>query len=186
MKARVVTSRYVGFCGVAVGIFLGIGVSVAAGQDKPAASIASAGSQKPQPAVASVITNDTISAQVFPRTGNTPPAPAAHSDGASQKEARSSETDAAVKAGEIASLQKELKAKQKRVELLMHLFVTDERRFVQFPTDPIDDPAAKARIRAEQEELRAESAACARLQRRIDALNSTTSTTTSSSSLTQP
>lgn len=52
----------------------------------------------------------------------------------------------------------------------MHLFVTDERKFVQFPGDAQNDPDVEARIRAEQEELRAESAACAQLQARLDAL----------------
>jgi len=79
--------------------------------------------------------------------------------------------DLARKSAEIVVLQKQIKEKQKHIELLMHLFVTDERRFVQTPTDAEPDPTAQARIRQEQEELRAESAACARLQARLVALN---------------
>ena len=74
------------------------------------------------------------------------------------------------KATEIAMLQKQVKEKQQRVELLMHLFVTDERAFVQFPTEAGRDPAALARIRSEQDELRREAAACAQLHARLTAL----------------
>jgi hypothetical protein len=57
----------------------------------------------------------------------------------------------------------------------MHLFVADERQVLKSPTDPIEDPAAKARVRADQEELRAQSAACARLKARLDALTAASS-----------
>ena len=79
--------------------------------------------------------------------------------------------DLARKSAEIVVLQKLIKEKQRHIELLMHLFVTDERRFVQTPTDAEADPAAQARIRQEQEELRVETAVCARLQARLVALS---------------
>jgi hypothetical protein len=83
--------------------------------------------------------------------------------------------DLARKSAEIVVLQKQIKEKQKHIELLMRLFVTDEQRFAQTPADAEPDPAAQVRVRQEQEELRAESAACARLQARLLALSAATS-----------
>ena len=102
-------------------------------------------------------------------------APVDKSGKTAQKEATIPDEDAARKVSEITALQKELKAKQERVELLMHLFVADERQVLKSPTDPIEDPAAKARVRADQEELRAQSAAGARLKARLDALTAASS-----------
>jgi len=83
--------------------------------------------------------------------------------------------DLARKSAEIVVLQKQIKEKQKHIELLMRLFVTDEQRFAQTPADAEPDPAAQTRVRQEQEELRVESAACARLQARLLALTAATS-----------
>ena len=118
-----------------------------------------------------VITNDNIGRpRVTP--AQHPPAPLEPQPASLvQKTPNPSSQEVANNAVEIAALQKQIRDKRKRIELLMHLFVTDERHFVQFPTDAPADPAMEARIHVEQEELRAETAACARLQARLDALS---------------
>lgn len=140
----------------------------------PSATSTSSG-QKPQTRQITVITNENIGLSLVshaakPASPASPPAtPAVEKAPAPPPE------DPAKKAAEIAALRKQIKDKQKRIELLMHLFVTDERKFVQSPTDTQTDPDIEARVRAEQEELRAESAACALLQARLDALLGTNS-----------
>jgi hypothetical protein len=119
-----------------------------------------------------VAANEAVTAQtVVPRSSRpaaTPaPQPAAQVQNVSNPAAAE---DLARKSAEIVFLQRQIKEKQKRIELLMHLFVTDERQFVLSPTDVSADPTAQARLRQEQEELRSESAACARLQARLAAL----------------
>jgi len=152
-------------------------LSLAMPQDKPAltptsasaAKIATA-SQKARPTQATSVPNDAGKKQTMATAAGGAALPAVESRRAAQEEATSQEEDSARKALEIAGLQQELQAKQERVELLMHLFVADEPQFVRSPTDPIEDPRVKERIRAEQEELRAQSAACARLKARLDVL----------------
>jgi hypothetical protein len=71
---------------------------------------------------------------------------------------------------EIASLQQEIKNKQKRLELLMHMFVADERPFLIDPGSiPVDQDTVTKR-RFEQEELHKASAAIAALQAKLDQL----------------
>lgn len=130
-------------------------------------------SQKQLPRQATVITNETINLPRPPRPPRPTAPPAPQPAPLVQTAPPAPAEDAAAKAAEIASLQKQIKDKQKRIELLMHLFATDERRFLQAPTDAQDDAAAQARVHSEQEELRAETAACARLQARLDALTTT-------------
>jgi len=104
----------------------------------------------------------------FSRPAPTPaPQPAARLQNVSNPSAAE---DLARKSAEVVFLQKQIKEKQSRIELLMHLFVTDERQFVQSQADVSTDPAVQARLRQEQEELRSESTACARLQARLAAL----------------
>lgn len=130
----------------------------------------SSGTVPQKPRQATVITNDNIKlpVQPAPRPASSPaPQPASLVVTTPPPAA-----DAAAKTSEIVALQKQIKEKQKRIELLMHLFATDERLFLQSPTDSQGDPTTQNRIRLEQEEIRAESAACARLQTRLDALTS--------------
>jgi hypothetical protein len=154
-------------CGVWA-IFCLVGLSVTNAQDKsPAAT-------KSQPQQATVITNENMLS--LPRAPRIVVSPSPQlTEGNQKASAASAPThDPSLKAAEITSLQKELKDKQKHIELLMRLFVADERRWVQFPTDEVSDPAAKARIRFEQDELLAESAACARIQAKLNALTAGT------------
>ncbi len=73
---------------------------------------------------------------------------------------------------EIASLQQEIKNKQKRLELLMHMFVADERPFLIDPSSTTADQDTAARRRFEQDELHKNSAEIAILRSRLDQLMS--------------
>ena len=79
-------------------------------------------------------------------------------------------TDPAQRKAEIASLEQRIKDKQRRVELLMRLFVTDEKSFVKDPLNPDEDAATQERRRYEQDELHRETAEVARLQARLNRL----------------
>lgn len=122
------------------------------------------------------VTNETPtqrSVTRFSRPTATPaPQPAAQLQNVSSPSAAE---DLARKSAEIVFLQKQIKEKQRHIELLMQLFVADERQFMLSLTDAPPDPTVQARVRQEQEELRAESAICARLQARLAALTVTTS-----------
>lgn len=131
-------------------------------------------SQKPSPQQLTVITNESINLSAVPHSSRAT-TPSTQPVSLMEKTPPVPVEDGAKKASEIVALRKEIKDKQKHIELLMHLFATDERRFLQSPSDPNADPAAQARIHSEQEELRAESAACGRLQARLDALASSPS-----------
>lgn len=153
---------------IAAGVFVLLSFSVAQAQDTSQPTGTS--SQKPATRQVTVVTNDNIKLQAVqpgPRTA-APAAPQPVSLIVKMPIVPSE--DAAAKTSEIIALQKQIKEKQKRVELLIRLFASDERRFLQSSTDVQEDPAVQTRIRAEQEELRVESTACARLQARLDAL----------------
>ena len=75
--------------------------------------------------------------------------------------------DTANKAAEIASLEQGICDKQKRIALLMRLFVQDERAFVNDPINSNADAASTMRRRDEQEELHGETAELARLKARL-------------------
>lgn len=130
----------------------------------------SAAASTPAAQQRTVITNDDIAlpSGSHPQRSAAPPEPQPASR--AQKAAQPPAEGSANNTAEIAALQKQIRDKQKRIELLMHLFVADERQFVQSPTDAQPDSTAQARVHFEQEELRAETAACARLQTRLDAL----------------
>jgi len=124
------------------------------------------------------ITSETVAQPVVTRSSRPAPSPAPQP--AAQLQNVSNPTaveDLARKSAEVVFLQKQIKEKQSRIELLMHLFVTDERQFVQSQPDVSTDPAVQARLRQEQEELRSESTACARLQARLAALIALTALT---------
>lgn len=132
-------------------------------------STSNSSGQKPATRQITVITNENIGLALVSHAAK-PASPTTPQPAPAEETPVSPPQDPAKKAAEIAALRKQIKDKQKRIELLMHLFATDERKFVQSPTDAQLDPDVEARVRAEQEELRAESAACAVLQARLDAL----------------
>jgi uncharacterized protein YeeX (DUF496 family) len=78
--------------------------------------------------------------------------------------------DAAKKSEEIAAIEKQIEEKQKRIALLMRLFVNDEPAFVIDPTNKDVDAAARERRKYEQDELLFESAEIARLRAKAETL----------------
>jgi len=117
------------------------------------------------------VTNETLAQPVVTRSSRSAPTPAPQPAAQLQNVSNpSAAEDLARKSAEVVFLQKQIKEKQSQIELLMHLFASDERRFVPSQADVSTDPTAQARLRQEQEELRSESTACARLQARLAAL----------------
>jgi hypothetical protein len=72
--------------------------------------------------------------------------------------------ETACKAAEIASVEQQIKDKQKRIVLLLRLFVEDERGFVNDPSNVNVDSTVAERRRYEQDELHWETAELARLK----------------------
>ncbi|HUN60515.1 MAG TPA: hypothetical protein VMU53_00915 [Candidatus Sulfotelmatobacter sp.] len=75
--------------------------------------------------------------------------------------------EAGRKAEEIATLEQQIKDKQKRVALLMRLFVDDEKAFLLDPASANADPVVADRRRYEQDELRWETAELGKLKTRL-------------------
>ena len=71
---------------------------------------------------------------------------------------------------EIASLEKQIQEKQKRITLLMKLFVDDEKEFLKNSGAAEMNPVAQERRRYEQDELRWETAELAKMRGRLEAL----------------
>lgn len=78
--------------------------------------------------------------------------------------------DAAKKSEEIAAIEKQIAEKQKRIGLLMRLFVNDEPAFLIDPTNKDVDAAVRERRKYEQDELLFESAEIARLRAKAETL----------------
>jgi len=95
---------------------------------------------------------------------------AAEPANAAAKESASTADDPAQRKAEIAALEKQIAEKRKRVELLMRLFVTDEKAFLKDPLSPEEDAATQERRKYEQQELLWEGSEVARLQARLEAL----------------
>jgi len=112
-----------------------------------------------------VITNDTIGLLAVRRTPRVMPAPAM--EALAPKDDGAATNAEARKAAEIASLEKQIRDKQKRIALLMKLFVNDEKEFLKYQGAAEADPAAQERRRYEQDELRWETAELAKLQARL-------------------
>jgi hypothetical protein len=147
-----------------------LAVIVAAGpqvkcQEVPTSSVQTVNGstvRKPTRKPDQVITNDPI-ALLAPRTSAT----AAASDANAKEDGASGATESARKAAEIASTEQQIKDKQKRIVLLMRLFVDDERAFVNDPSNTQIDSAVAERRRYEQDELHWETAELARLKARL-------------------
>lgn len=71
---------------------------------------------------------------------------------------------------ELAALRLELKDKQRKLELLMKMFVTDEQAFIRDPSGQRGEDEAKMKLRYEQEELRQQTAEIGRLRAQMEAL----------------
>jgi hypothetical protein len=72
------------------------------------------------------------------------------------------------KAADIASLEQRAKDQQKRIALLMKLFVSDEKEFLKNAGGAEADPAVQERRRYEQDELRWETAELAKLTAKLE------------------
>jgi len=106
-----------------------------------------------------IVTNDPI-ALLAVRS----PAAGATRNAGSQDSGSPGVNETARKAAEIASVEQQIKDRQKRIVFLMRLFVEDERGFVNDPANTSVDPAAVERRRYEQDELHWETAELARLK----------------------
>ena len=102
--------------------------------------------------------------------GDRPASPAPQPQPAAPNDAAAHPSDPAQRQAEIAALEKEIRDRKHKVELLMRLFVTDEKAFLLNPTNPNEDAATREQRRYEQDELHYETAEVARLQARLDAL----------------
>ncbi len=132
------------------------------GAQNPRASVVSKPTRKPD----QVITNDSIALLAVPRVPAVIAPPAVEDAGGVTKERSPGVDGGARKATEIASVEQQIKEKQKRVALLMRLFVGDERAFLIDPGNMKVDAAIAERRRYEQDELRWETAELARLTER--------------------
>jgi hypothetical protein len=86
------------------------------------------------------------------------------------QDANASATNTEKQAAEIASLQKQIQDKIKRITFLMRLFVSDERPFLNDPSNPQVDPDSQERRKYSQDELLYETAELARLKARLNQL----------------
>jgi hypothetical protein len=91
-------------------------------------------------------------------------------DAGGGKESTATAEDADRKAAQIASLERQIQDKQKRILLLMRLFVTDEQRFLRDPGENQVDGEIKERRQSEQVELHAETAGLAQLKAKLNEL----------------
>lgn len=71
---------------------------------------------------------------------------------------------------ELAALRQELKDRQRKLELLMKMFVIDEQTFIRNPSGQSDEDDAQMKRRFEQEELRQEAAKIGQLHDRLESL----------------
>jgi len=130
------------------------------------------GPKKPVRKPDQVLTDDSVALLAVKRApAATEPATA----GAPASETSGKPEDAAAegpekKAAELASLEKQIQEKTKRIALLMRLFVNDERPFLNDPGNPEGDEAAQERRKYEQDELLWETAELAKLKARLNAL----------------
>ena len=112
------------------------------------------------------LTNDSVALLAVRR----PPTTGASTTqtGASASEAYVPMDATARKAAEISSLETQIKDKQKRIVLLMRLFVDDERPFLNDPSNTKVDETVQERRKYEQDELLWETAELAKLKARLN------------------
>jgi hypothetical protein len=147
----------------ALGVFAG---TRARGQEIPASSQNpnTPAVQRPVRKPDQVITTDSI-ARLALRDASDTVVPASGAAGV-KKEQTATENDATKKSAEIAVLDQQIQDKQKRIALLLRLFVNDERAFLMDPANAKADGAVAERCRYEQDELRWETAELAKLKAR--------------------
>lgn len=138
--------------------------------DQTAKTESSAGPKKPVRKPDQVLTNDSVALLAVRRapaaaekTGTTQPA-------GTNLDASGTSDTAEKKAEELASLEKQIQDKQKRIVLLMRLFVNDEEPFLRDPANPKGDAGSQDQRKYEQEELLYETSQLAKLKARLNAL----------------
>src|SRR5271169_4993486 len=169
LRPRVFLAIFAGIMGVS-------GAALAQNHEKPAEAAKNQTASEPAKPVHKsewVTTNDSIVRLGIPRDPGV--AEAAAKDGAKNailaaKEASATAGDAANRKAEIAALDKQIQDRQKRVALLMRLFVNDERPFLNNPGAGQAGTVERERRNYEQDELLYDSAEIARLRTRLEQL----------------
>jgi len=75
----------------------------------------------------------------------------------------------------MLALEHQIKEKQRRIELLMRMFVLDEQAFLMDPSGQSEDEEVRAKRKFEQEELLQQGKDIARLRTRLDLLTAASS-----------
>ncbi|MGB2633752.1 MAG: hypothetical protein WAM58_07435 [Candidatus Acidiferrum sp.] len=73
---------------------------------------------------------------------------------------------------EILALERQVKDKQRQIELLMRIFVCDEQAFLKDPSGQLEDDEARAKRKFEQEELLEKAKEIAQLRTRLNLISS--------------
>jgi hypothetical protein len=160
------------FFPIVAGMLMVCEISWAQSPEKPAEPTKTkklSGPQKPTRSPDQVVTDDSISLLSVRRAPRVAEAPAgeAATDGNA-----GTAVESTMKAAEIATVEKQIQEKQKRIVLLMRLFVKDERPFLNDPDGTTGDSAARERRKYEQDELLWETAELARLRGKLEQLTS--------------
>ena len=87
--------------------------------------------------------------------------------GPAGKESAGVPQDPEKRKAEIASLEQQIKEKQKKIELLMRMFVVDEEAFLKDPSGQSEEQEARAKRKYEQDELLREGKEIAQLRTRL-------------------
>jgi hypothetical protein len=117
-----------------------------------------------------VTTSDPVALLAVPRKAKSAAGGEAVSGATGAAETTVATDDAAKKQAAIADLKREIQDKQKRIALLMRLFVRDERPFLNSPDGPATDAQAQDRRKYEQNELLYETAQLGRLKAMLSEL----------------
>jgi hypothetical protein len=128
------------------------------------------GAKKPVRKPDQVLTNDPVALLAVRKAPPYIPPASAQPVATATDEAGAVPEDPEKRAAEIALLEKQIQDKQKRIVLLMRLFVNDERPFLDDPGNPKGDEASQDRRKYEQDELLWETAELAKLKARLKEL----------------
>jgi hypothetical protein len=126
------------------------------------------GPKKPTRKADQVLTNDSVVLLGVKKTPTATEKPTGQTTSAGTADAGATAEDKEKKAAEIASLEKQIQDKTKKIVLLMRLFVDDERPFLNDPANHKVDATAQDRRKYEQDELLYETAELAKLKARLN------------------
>ena len=170
--ARRVLLATLSFCLFAASVALCPEVRAQNQNASPDSGAAQSGPKKPVRKPDQVKTNDPVAQLAVKRApeaaGNATEAQAPPSAEQSSDATTASTEETEKKAAEIASLEKQIQDKTKRITFLMRLFVTDERPFLNDPANQKVDETAQDRRKYEQDELLWETAELAKLKARLN------------------